>query len=404
MKTTRCLVSIAALLVGCPGMVNGAGFEISEQSARAAGTANAGTAREGDPSAAWYNPAALVDGAGLRIGLGATMALPQLYARATDHSWSGKSQSSVSVPPHFYASYARGDFAAGLAANVPFGGNVRWPADWAGRFEVVASRPQFFRLSPFVGFRFGPLRLAAGPQVDIGSLEIRRNLDFIDTEGNVRVLVRGHGLGGHASLFWDVAEWLKVGLSYKSRVRLPLSGGADFQAPLSFVTRTPDQNARTQMNLPDKLTLGLASGFGQVRAFSDLGWTFWTVHRETVIDFDRENTPDTVLTHRWKSSLSARGGVEWDVRPSWMLRAGLYFEQTPVPAERLAPSSPDSDRLGLTCGGSLPLGRVWSLDLFYEYMALLSRTSASRDALLAAYHGHAHFLGLGLRYQGLTPG
>ena len=392
------LVGIACL----PGVGKAAGFEIAEVGALSGGTAGAGTARDGDPAAAWYNPAILADGRGLRLGLGVTLALPDIRVSATDPSWSGENRQTLSAPPYLYLSYARGRLAGGLSFNVPFGSNLRWPTDWAGRFEVMASRPQSFRLAPFLACRLGPLRVGAGPQLDMGSLELERNLDFIDTEGKVRLLLSGVGFGGHASLFWDAARFLQLGLSYRSRTRISLAGGAHFVSPLPLASRTPDQAARSEMTLPDKLTLGLAAKAGPVRGLLDLGWTFWEVHRKTRIDFADEETPDTVLTHSWKGSLAVRAGAEWEIRPTWTARGGVSFEQTPVPASTLSPASPDAYRLGFSLGAGLPLGRTGALDLFYQYLLLLPRTSQNPESPRAHYQGGAHFLGLGFRFLWLT--
>src|SRR5690606_33403542 len=56
------------------------GFAVAEQSAVAGGTAGASTARSDDAGAAWYNPAALTDGGGLRLGAGFLAAMPSLHA------------------------------------------------------------------------------------------------------------------------------------------------------------------------------------------------------------------------------------------------------------------------------------------------------------------------------------
>jgi len=79
---SRLLVKLAgfAVLIAGAGQARAAGFAVAEQSASAGGTAGAATARSGDPAAGWYNPAALADGAGLRLGLGVLLALPSVSA------------------------------------------------------------------------------------------------------------------------------------------------------------------------------------------------------------------------------------------------------------------------------------------------------------------------------------
>ena len=98
------------------------GTAVGEQNAVSAGTGGAGAGRDDDPGAAWHIPAALADGAGMRVGLSLALAHPMLQARAMDDSWTADSEGRWSTPPHLDASYAQGRFAAGISLGVPFGG------------------------------------------------------------------------------------------------------------------------------------------------------------------------------------------------------------------------------------------------------------------------------------------
>ena len=63
----------------------------------------------------------------------------------------------------------------------------------------------------------------------------------------------------------------------------------------------------------------------------------------------------------------------------------------------MAPSSPDSTRVGVTLGASYPMSKTVVLDASYGYMHLLGQTSDNPESLMATYGGDAHFIGLGLR-------
>ena len=398
MKTLASLVVVACLL-SIAGPARPSGYEVAQQSATSAGTAHAGLARSEDPAAAWYNPAALADDFGLRIGVGVTLGFPSIEASASDDSWQGETELKVITPPHAYLSYAQDDWALGLAFNVPFASNITWSQEWARRFDIVASRPQFFRLAPFFAYRFGPVRVAAGPQVDIGRVEIKRGLDFIDTEGDVRILMSGYGFGGHFSAFWEISDSIDVGIHYKSRTFMVLKGDADFTSPDAFAPQTTDQAAEAKWMLPDRLATGIFARVGPVRLLADLSLTFWTVNDELNIDFENEDTPDRKQPNDWSLAFAVRGGAEWDPWPIWTIRAGLYFDQSPIPSENLYPSSPDSDRIGLTLGSGVRLGDHWHIDVFYEYLTLLSRSSTSTDAPSASYSGSIHLFGVGVRFE-----
>lgn len=388
-----------ALLAAAAGTARAGGFALAEQSATAGGTAGAGTARAGDAGAAWYNPAALADGGGWRLGLGILAARPSLSARAADGSWETSNEAAWSTPPHLDASYAWDEWAVGLSAGVPYGSGVAWPADWPGRYEIVRTQLEDFRLAPFVAWRSGRLRLAGGVHLDATRLRVHRKLDFIDTEGEVFLDLAGQGIGVDLALHYVAGPSLDLGLTYKSRTSIDLDGGADFTAPDAFSEKTADQHARTELTLPDRIALGARWHRGEWTALADLELTMWQVYDQLVIDFENDATPDAVQTYDWRPTVAVRAGAELRPRRNLVLRGGAFYDPSPAEPDTLAPSSPDSPRIGATVGATRTLGRAWSVDIFYEYMQLLGRSAENEEALSASYGGHAHLIGIGLRWQ-----
>jgi len=399
MRTRSWMMLVIGLLLAAAGIARAGGFAVAEQSASAGGTGGAATARDGDPAAAWYDPAALADGGGLRVGVGMLAAMPTVSAQAMDGSWQSGSQDGAATPPHLFVSDARDRLVVGVAVGVPFGGGVTWPDDWAGRHEIISSQLEVFRVAPFAGWSFGTVRVAGGVHVDFGRLRLRRSLDFIDTEGDVRLDLDGRAYGIDLATWWQPRPDLAVGATYKSRATLGLYGGADFTAPDAFSAKTPDQHARADLALPDRFGVGVQYRRGRLLALADLELTTWSVNRELVIDFEDPATPDPVQTNRWNSTVALRAGAEWTAGPRTVVRGGAFIDPSPAGADTLAPSSPDSHRIGATVGFGRRLRRDLSIDVFYEYMRLLGRATSSMDDLQARYSGHAHLLGLDLAYQ-----
>jgi long-chain fatty acid transport protein len=370
-----------------------------EQSPVAGGTGGAGTARAGDPSAAWYNPAAAAAESGLAVAAGILIAVPMLHADALDGSWSEEVSHSARTPPHLYLSYTYRPFAAGVSVNVPFGSGVAWPEDWPGRFESVSTNLQVFRIAPFVAWRFGRFRLGAGIHVDLATLKIRRQLDFVDTEGKVAIDLHDAGLGGHAAIHVDLTPWLALGATYKSRTVLRLEGGARFNAPLAFTDKAQDQNVSATYTMPDLVTVGLdLRPHRRWRALLDLGFTVWSVYEELLIDFEREQTTDARQETRWRPRISVRGGAEFRALPWLITRLGAFYDPSPVPADTLSPTSPDSTRIGVTAGLGVRLPWRLSVDLFYAYVQMLGQESDNPELLDASYGGGLHLMGLGVGY------
>jgi len=388
----------AGLVLLVASTAHAGGFEVSEQTAVASGTGGAGVARADDPGAAWYDPAALADGGGLRLDLSIVFARPALEARALDGSWTTANEAAWATPPHADASYARDRWAAGISLGVPFGSGVTWPADWPGRNEIVRTELQVFRAAPFFAWRFGALRISGGVHLDAGRLQIGRNLDFIDMEGDVAIDISGRGIGADAAAYWQAARDVAVGLAYRSRTRLALHGGANFTAPDAFADKIPDQHAASELVLPDQLAAGGRFTRGSYTALADVVLTLWTTNDRLVIDFAEPQTPDVTQDTSWRNALAVRAGGEW-TRGRLVLRHGAYVDQSPAPADTLAPSSPDSTRLGLTAGASWRFDRRFSADAFVEGMWLLRRDTTSMETLPASYGGHATLAGVGLRFS-----
>ncbi|MBI4701871.1 MAG: outer membrane protein transport protein [Deltaproteobacteria bacterium] len=387
-----------------PVAARAGGFEVAQQSAMAAGTGGAATGRVDHAAAAWFCPAALADGGGLRTELGVTFALVAIHAaslpQAPEAPWEADTESPVATPAYLYASYAWADWAAGLAVNTPFGSRIDWPQGWAQRFDVVSSQIQFLRLSPLVAYRLGPVHLGAGPQIDIGRLYVKRATNHIVEEGSSAMVLSGVGAGAHLSAFAALGEHVGLGLSYRSRADVALSGDADFNVPEPLAASYPDQHVSADFALPDRIAAGLALKAGPVRGLLDLSLTLWSVNDELAIDFEDPATADRRQVNDWRNSLALRGGVEWAPAAELVLRAGFYGDGipgAPPPEERLSPSSPGSVRIAATGGVTGNISSFLSVDAFYEHMRLIERASSSEDAPLASYRGYAHVFGLALR-------
>ena len=390
MKTT-----IAILLLSSPALAGG--LAVGEQNAVSAATGGAGAARDDDPGAAWHDPAALADDGGWRVGISLALARPSLEARATDGSWSTDNEAAWSTPPHIDASYAHGRWAAGVAIGVPFGGGVQWPATWPGATQAVQTQLMVLRAAPFAAWSFGKLRVGGGVHLDAARLQIQRNLDFIDTQGDVRLDLAGQGIGVDASLYYQARQDLGLGLAFRSRTSITFDGNANFTAPDAFSEKTPDQTAQTAMTMPDTLVLGAHYTRGAYAVVGDLEYANWSVNRRTTVHFTNASTPEAVQENGWHDTVTVRAGGEF-TRDKLVARAGAYYDPSPVPSEHLTPSSPDASRLGVTMGASYKIASAWTADMFLERMWLLRRETTSTDTMSATYGGTAIVLGAGVRW------
>jgi long-chain fatty acid transport protein len=388
---------LAATAAAAPA--HAGGFAVAEQTTTSSGTGGAGAARDDEAGAAWTNPAALADGGGIRAGLGVTLAHASVDAEAMDGSWAATTEGGWKTPPQLQLSGAFGPWAAGVAVGVPFGSGVSWPADWAGRHEIVRTDLQVIRIAPFAAARFGRIRVAAGVHLDVARLQVARRLDFIDVDGDVALDLDGTGLGFDAAIFVDVTPALAVGATYKSRTSVDLAGGADFTAPDAFADKTPDQPATTSITLPDRIAIGARWRRGAWTALADAEVLAWSTYDALVIDFSHAATPDVTQRADWHTTVGARGGAEYAATRTLTARAGLAWDPSPAPTATLAPSTPDSSRFSLTAGATWRLTPRIAIDAFFEQLFLLGAETMSPDSIQARYGGHAQLLGVGVRVE-----
>ena len=376
------------------------GLAVGEQNAVSAATGGAGAARDDDAGAAWHVPAALADGGGWRVGLSLALARPALQAEGDD--WTASTESKWSTPPHLDASFAHDRWAAGIAIGVPFGGGVTWPSTWPGATQAVRTELLVLRFAPFAAYRLGPIRIAAGVHFDAARLQIQRNLDFIDMQGDVRLDLAGQAFGVDASAYYAPRADLGLGVTYRSRSTFDFDGNANFTAPDAFSEKTPDQTATTSMTMPDQIVLGARYRRGALTALADIEYTRWSVNQRTVVDFANDATPNAIQENGWHNTAALRTGVEWKSGETVDGRAGGYYDPSPVPAEHLTPSSPDSTRVAATAGASWRFAPAWTADVFGEHMWILRRDTTSVDTMPASYGGTALVLGAGVRWTPAT--
>jgi long-chain fatty acid transport protein len=269
---------------------------------------------------------------------------------------------------------------------------------WPGATQAIETQLMVLRVAPFAAWSFGSVRIAAGVHFDTARLQIERGLDFIDTQGDVKLDLAGHGIGIDAAAFWQPRTDLGLALVYRSHTAIDFEGPANFTAPAAFSDKTPDQQAHTQMTMPDELVVGGRWRRGAFGVVADIAYTRWSVDPTTTVKFANPATPDAVQPNGWHDTLAVRTGGEWQ-RGKLVARGGAYFDPSPVPSEHLTPSTPDATRLGLTLGASWQLADTWSADVFGEYMWLLRRDTTSVDTMPASYGGSALVFGAGVRWQ-----
>lgn len=379
-----------------------AGFALPEQNARGIGLAGSGAAVAEGASTIFYNPGALGFEDGFTAELSGLMIVPSFdYAplRAVDGT-AASAETKVFALPSLFVGVPVGPVRIGLGAFANYGLGIAWPVGWDGRFEATASNLQTFTLNPTVAWRVHPnVSIGAGFDLVRGTVELVRQLDFLDQEGTLRLGGDTWGFSGNAGVatHW-LQDRLRVGLSWRAAVALRFRGRADFTVPKEFQSQLVDQDVKTSLLLPHTFSLGASHQVTKRLLLTlEATLTTWSSLKAIVLEFADPSLKAT-LDRQWQDTVTVRAAGEITVLPKKLLvRLGAGFDPSPSPGTTLSPSLPDASRVMISAGLGYVLGN-FRADLGYLFVLLLSRESAT-PAFPARYSGLAHVIGLSVGFQ-----
>ncbi len=428
MRALSSLALIACLVSPADGRASG--FLLYEHSAAAQGMADARTAIADEPSAVWFNPAAIAQLPGVQLQVGLMGILPKTHYAAAgrpadprtypsmDPDGNGFSQvindgeNSVDAklkgytPPYLFATWDVLDsgVVVGLGINSPFGLGIYWPGDWDGRFIVTESDLVTIMTNPVVavdlarllGFADSlKLSLAAGYQAVWGEARMTQRIDLRIGEvltggaaqnpwGEMTLTGDGWAHGFNLALY---AEWpgqVAVGLSFRSQMDLGLSGTARFHYnPAGTLAKdalglqlAPDDRTggRVSLALPMHINAGVAYlGIENLKLAADIYYAFWRSYDELAIEFaclDEGTCADLAMEPipaDWEDAFQLGFGAEYSLFGWIPVRAGFAHITRAVPSETYDPSLPDGPRNQI-CAGFGFRGDWWQVDLAYMYI------------------------------------
>jgi long-chain fatty acid transport protein len=396
MKKTLSLLALVAA-----GSAQAAGFQINTQGSRSTGMGNASAAFLEDSSAIYYNPANILGVQKLDITLGDTGILPRFKFTPTGGETQGQ-KTTLSPPPHAFATYRVMDkLAVGFGIYTPFGARSRWVDDFVARGRALESALAVYNFTPTVAYQVHErIRVGAGVNVGRGTLEIKRALDFVESEGRVHLGGASWGIGATAGIQGVVVpKLLTVGLSYRSPIKFNFEGRADFQnVPAEFEPRLPDTRIAGEVSTPGMFAGGIAvTPLERLTVAFDVNLVQWGSFKQLAIEFPDNPALNNPLPKAWKDTANYHLGVEYGVTDALQVRAGFVYDPSPSPPETLTPDLPDFDRTAYSVGAGYRFGS-FRADVGYQYIALQDNESTA-PGISGTYSGYAQLLSLTLGYS-----
>ena len=401
---------VGVLLVGLsPSVGWSAGFELLEQSSKGLGQAFAGGATGfGDGSEVFTNPAAMSlledDVASIHGHLIAPSAEFQdedsrLNARLGGAPLTGgdggNGGETAGIGNLYLVKQLPLDLTAGLGVNSPFGLATEYDDDWAGRYHAVKSELRTININPGISFKQSEyLSIGANMQLMYADAKLTNAIDFgtigvatlgAPTAASLGLLPqRADGYGEVTGDDWGVgmglgavispSEDVRIGIGWRSRVRLHLRGDADFTVPANAAVLTStgafaDTDAAADVDLPETVFGGIAWNVtDRWQLFGDMNWIKWDRFEELRVRYGSVQ-PDTVQAENWDNTFRLSAGTSVQVLDPLTVRAGFAWDQTPIQGEEYrTPRIPDNDRYWLSAGLSYSVTDDVDVHLSYAHL------------------------------------
>jgi long-chain fatty acid transport protein len=166
----------------------------------------------------------------------------------------------------------------------------------------------------------------------------------------------------------------------------------------------PDDNTfSASLPLPANLVVGIGWHPNEKLTLGfDFQYVFWSAYESLDFDFEK-NTPvlqDSENPRNWTNSAVYRIGGEYKLNEKIYVRAGFYYDNTPIPEDYLTPETPGTNKYGMSAGASWYITEKLSLDLSFLYIQGQKREDGYAPAnFYGTYYTNAFIPGFGLNYS-----
>ena len=391
------LMSVLILAV-VSGATYASGFQLMEQNASGIGNAFAGSAAVGEnASTIYYNPAAMTRLQAHEASIGLVALKPSLRFKdqgssvgLLDGAGNGGDAGDWAYVPNVYASWAiNKDIYLGLGISSPFGLKSDYKDRWLGAAQSQLYEVKTININPSLAWRATD-KVSLGFGLNWQKVDVKYDrlagayalgplqLDRITAKARFD----DDAWGWNGGVLFELSPTMRVGLSYRSRIKYHTSGdiklhsdgSAVGNATLAALTAMSAQsNIKGNITLPDSFIISVAQNLSnRWEMLGDLSWTGWSsipkfdlIRTSGVLNGTQAQRLDTNFRDTWRIAL----GANYKYNDQWKLKYGIAYDQTPVKrSETRLVQLPDNDRLWLSFGTQWMPNKGSRLDLGLSYL------------------------------------
>ena len=164
--------------------------------------------------------------------------------------------------------------------------------------------------------------------------------------------------GWNVGALFELDEASRIGIAYRSRIKQELTGEATLNGAFY-------KSITAGITLPDMASVSYFRKLDpQWDLLVDATWTGWST-------FDKLEAPEIPysVTVNWENAWRFTLGAQYHVNETWTWRAGLAFDQTPIPdPEHRTARIPDEDRISIAVGAQYRVSKQTRLDFGYMHI------------------------------------
>lgn len=472
MKQKYLPLIIAVALSSLSASALASGYRFGSQSVAAQGTADANAAEANDASTIFYNPAGLSRLDGTQLNFGATVVVPHSTFQDTGSTHftgaptggtaaHGYAPDAVTAPSLYASKKINDQWTAGVGLFVPYGAKLDYGSTWTGRYALDNVKLQAITLNPSASFKlnehhaFGFGVMAEYFDADLGQavdvpgtiaalsspLAAAQNAQLRGTivalGGNPAVLATAHdahasingkdwGYGFNLGYMYTLDANTRFGIAYRSSVAHALKGDAYWDFSMVSTDQITNQvlaasghrlNSASLVKLrtPETLSVNVFHQFNsQWDGMADLTWTRNSRLTDLHIQFPNTKEGDLVINQQWKNTVRLALGTNYRYNDKLMARAGVAYDQAPVPNAKLRdPALPDSDRYQFSLGAAYKLSPQSTIDVAYSYLnfknadtnytnscsPVIPTCTGNGETTRGTYKTHLQLLGVAYNYK-----
>ncbi len=406
--TVRPLLALA-LATALPAAGHAAGMTLTMQNAAHLGHAFSGGAAAEDASTNFFNPAGLVRLEGAQFVVGGNYVLFGGTFTNTGSTTGGlfptpgadeRDLGLDKLVPNLHVAYPLSPtMALGFGVSAPFGLGTSYEPGWVGRYHALHSELRTVNLNPSfawkaseslslgVGFNWQTVEATLSNAIDFGLIGFLQGIPGLvpnAADGALRLEADDATPGFNFGAHYDVQAGTRIGVHYRSKMAHRLTGRATFaNVPGPLAPLFPAQDVRADLTLPESFSISFVHEFSPSLAL--LGdWSRWKWSRldRLAIDFADPLTPDSAQPFGWKDASIYSLGLRWRTGDRHTWRAGLAYNESPVPSPELRTARvPDSDRVWVAFGYGVRFSGSVRGDFGYARLFFKDGATANDDGL-----------------------